>query len=463
MENIVVTREENVSDYVIGLFQDTRLQKVGALLFKKICSKMTTCIKRLADNRAMQIAFSRFLQNDKTTITEMENSFSEKTNQNCLNKKHVLCLQDTVEVAFPMQEIKKEEFGPTGRKTAKGFFAHPGVIVDANTKDILGLNSIKTWIRSDKKKTPHHKRPLEEKESINWVETAQAAKRNITNAEMITVIGDRESDIYELFDRVPDNRTHLLVRSNYDRKLENGYLLSEFLSKIKVAGAYEIELSAITNIRKPRKAIINIKFSTVIIRRPENPLLKEAKRSIELTCVEAIETGNIPEGEEPIYWRILTTHKVTNLEEAKQIVIWYTWRWIIEQIFRTMKKKGFDIEESQIENTEVLLKIFTLSIAAAIVVLSLVAARDGKTNRPASDIFNEKELMFLTLALSKVEGKTQKQKNPFINFSLSWASWIIARFGGWKGYASESPPGPITMYGGLEIFYSRFEGWLWAQ
>ena len=65
--------------------------------------------------------------------------------------------------------------------------------------------------------------------------------------------------------------------------------------------------------------------------------------------------------------------------------------------------------------------------------------------------------------LPKLEGKTEKQKNPHPVAQLSWASWIIARIGGWKGYKSESPPGPITMLRGLKRFQSLLEGYKLAE
>lgn len=57
---------------------------------------MTTSIKNLAGNRALQVAFSRFLSNTKSNIDEIEKSLAEKTNKNCIKKQHVLCIQDTV-------------------------------------------------------------------------------------------------------------------------------------------------------------------------------------------------------------------------------------------------------------------------------------------------------------------------------------------------------------------------------
>jgi len=472
-EATMTTRGEDVSDYIIGCFQDIRLQKIGALLFKNICTKMTTCIKYLAGSRALQVGFSRFLYNKKTSVKEIERSFAEKTNNNCINRNHVLCIQDTVEVGYPKQHIKKDEFGPTTYGDIKGFFAHPGLIVDAENYDVLGLSSVDPWVRADEKVGPLEQRSIEEKESYYWLETAKKASDNMSNAKLITAVGDRGSDIYELFDRIPNERTHLLVRACYDRKLSNGKFVSAHMSEVLVAGEYKFELGNISGKRKPfnaprrddlkvrqaRIATMAVKYSEIEITKLQSKLKPKGNPSVKLTCVEVREISDVPSGEEEIFWRLFTTHKINSFDDAKQIIEWYQARWTIEQIFRTMKKKGLQIEDSQVENVDVLLKLFTLSIASAVTTMMLVNARDGSTNRQATDVFNKNEILVLSLILKKVEGKTIKQKNPHIINSLSWASWIIARLGGWNGYACESPSGPMTMYRGLEKFHNYFGGW----
>ena len=467
---IYMRNNEDVSNFLIGKFNDTRLAKIGGLLFKKMCTQLTLHIKRLAGTRALEVAFGRFLHNDKVTVNEIEKEIVTKTNEVCLGKKHVLAIQDTVEIAFPTHFTKKSEFGPTtGNKNVKGLFAHPTIIVNAENKDIIGVGGLKIWIRPEEKASPREKRKLEDKESYRWVETAKKASAAITNADMVTHVGDRESDIYELFEQVPDERNHLIVRSRHDRKLaetdedDHSILLSQHMEKIGSVGTYEIELPEITGVRKARTATISIKFSIVEMIPPKKYLISQNKKNISVTCVEAIEVGEVPENESSIYWRLLTTHKITDIEDARQIVIWYTWRWVIEQIFRTMKKKGLNLEESQIETPEVLVKMLALSIAVAVKVLCLVHARDGKTDRLASDVFNKSELVLLALVLLKVQGKTSKQQNPYKTDTLSWATWIIARLGGWNGYDSESPPGPITFVRGLIKFENYLEGWELSQ
>ena len=81
-------------------------------------------------------------------------------------------------------------------------------------------------------------------------------------------------------------------------------------------------------------------------KRPANSSDKgqpETARSGLLTSQEV----DPPEGVERAHWRLLTTHTVTTLEQARQIVAWYRMRWTIEQVFRSMKSncsadRGFE-------------------------------------------------------------------------------------------------------------------------
>ncbi len=93
------------------------------------------------------------------------------------------------------------------------------------------------------------------------------------------------------------------------------------------------------------------------------------------------------------------------------------------------------------------------------VILQLVQARDGKSHEPAGNAFNQTEITVLDGLNANIEGKTALQKNPHPRHSLAWASWIIARLGGWNGYPSSKPPGPITMRHGWEYFQAIAKGW----
>ena len=100
-----------------------------------------------------------------------------------------------------------------------------------------------------------------------------------------------------------------------------------------------------------------------------------------------------------------------------------------------------------------------LAVQAAVRILQLTLARDGQHAAQASDVFDAQENEILQRILPTLEGKTQKQKNPHHPGSLAHATWVVARLGGWKGYASEAKPGPITMLRGLQRMEAICQGW----
>ena len=163
-----------------------------------------------------------------------------------------------------------------------------------------------------------------------------------------------------------------------------------------------------------------------------------------------------------MHWRLLTTHPIKNEEDALKCIHWYKQRWHIEQLFRTLKKQGIDLESSLLEEGSRLEKLAVFACSAAVRTMQMTLAREGKSDRPATDAFTVEEIKVLERIQAQKEGKTDKQKNPHPKHSLAWAAWIIARLGGWKGYASERKPGPITMLTGLRAFESIYYGYLIA-
>ena len=56
-----------------------------------------------------------------------------------------------------------------------------------------------------------------------------------------------------------------------------------------------------------------------------------------------------------------------------------------------------------------------------------------------------------------LEGKTERQKNPYRKGSLAWLAWISARLGGWNCY--DKPPGPKTMATRWKQLAAMLEGY----
>jgi hypothetical protein len=440
-------------------FLDKRVKKVGENFFDRIVEKKKTSLRGIAKNRAEEIQFGRWLRNDKVTTRHLIQSEQNRL-KTLVAGRHVLGIQDTTELNYQSQSGRVKGLGTVGNGSDLGFFMHPLLVLDAQTSACLGSAEVHLWNRFESASDDYQKLPIEEKESYRWISTAERSKQVLSEADCVTFIGDRENDIYEFIDRIPDEKTHIITRMRHDRSLSNGSKLKAYLEETAEVGRIEIEVPQdLRKGRKKRKATLVIKHSEVEITKPKKCSDKTAAEKLQVWIVEAKEI-EVPSNEKGIHWLLVTTHRASGFEQAKQIIMWYRNRWNIEQIFRVMKKEGLDIESSQVESGKDLMKLAVIALYAAIKIMQLVLARSGETMQSTREVFDAGEEQFLEVLLPTLEGKTEKQKNPYVKERLAWASWIIARLGGWKGYVkSEGLPGPIVMSQGLRRFFDLYEGY----
>ena len=420
-------------------------------------ARQSVCLRRLgAGDRAREVGFGRFLANEKVTVERLIAGWSAQTASAAAGRR-VLAIQDTSDIAFRTTAERRRGLGEVGKGMGHGVLVHAMVAVDADDGACLGLVAGAVYTRKGRVEVPHAKRKLSAKESRRWIDTAAAAKPVLAQAAAVTVVGDRESDIYSLWATLPGEGFHLLTRVMHDRAVAGGGLLSSAAAKLPFVAARTVELPA-THERAARKAALSLRFCEVEVLRPDGPDAKGLPKSVSLRLVEVVER-NPPEGVEPAHWRLLTTHPLADAAAAWRIVDWYKRRWTIEQLFRLMKRHGLRIEDSQLASADKLIKLAAIAAKAAAVILQLVQARHGKSREPASNAFSRSEIAALESLNAKIQGRTALQQNPHARHSLAWAGWIIAKLGGWDGYPSSRPPGPITYRHGLQYFRALADGW----
>jgi Transposase DDE domain len=420
-------------------------------------ARKTVCLRRAAGGKRSQIVrYGRFLDNRRVTVDRLIEGWGEQTKVAAAGR-HVLAIHDTSEINFQTSPEHRRGLGEIAKGNSYGVLLHAMLAVDAQSGDSLGLVAGEIWTRQGRQTVAHDKRAANERESRRWLSTALAAKQVLSAATMVTVIGDRESDIYRAWGQVPEGKFHLLSRSMQDRALVGGGLLDATVAAYPVADCRTLELVERAG-RPARQAALEIRFGEVSIKRPHrcDPSLPQG------VCLRVVEVSepNPPAGQEPLRWCLLTTHQVQTAAQAWQIVEWYKLRWTIEQLFRTLKKQGLRLEDSQLETADRLLKLTAIATQAAALVMQLVQARDGHRLQPASIAFSADEIDALAaIEADQYAPRTQKQRNPHPKRSLAWAAWVIARLGGWDGYTSSKPPGPITFKHGLDYFHGIAKGW----
>lgn len=447
--------------------KDKRLLNRGNSILNRLFANSIYSIRQLASSDSEAKAMYRFFQNNNVSETAIIKNMSSNC-VSCVGSKSVLCIQDTSEISLynHKNRVKKDEFIGTVNSSEDGglgFFIHPSFVVDSQTLMPYGFSDVKIWNRThEHNKVPRkHKDklvPIEEKESYKWIESSQNTKKVLENASEIIIIQDREGDIYEQFCIVPDEKTHLLIRAKSNRILQGKQKLFEHLSNQSLQGTYTIDLDGDKrrNIKK-RTATIEVRFSKISINANQYTD-KTLPEEITLYAIEAKEVGeNI---ENPIHWRLLTTKKVEDFATALLCIEWYTCRWIIEEVFRILKKEGFNIEASELSQGKAIRKLCLMMLETIIKLFIMQIAYETQEETDPRSCFSQEEIECLEIQIKQLEGKTEKLKNPYKPSDLKRYIWVIARLGGWKGYLSERKPGITTFWIGLQKFTAIMQGWI---
>ena len=436
-------------------FGDVRVAERADWLIERVATAGTLVLRKLGETRAGEKAVHRFLSSPYVSVDRIAETLAARTAAQCAGRR-ILAVQDTSEINFAGRDKKRRGFGPGGDGKTPGFFIHPVIAIDVETEAVIGLVDTEIWTRSAGRVTARRSRAIEDKESARWLSGCEAAASVLSDAQ-VTMVADRESDIYLLFARKPE-RLDLIVRAGQDRRLIDGGLLFEALGEAEALSTSKVRVAPRGPGDKGRIATVELRAGTVRIARPAVIKGVSAPEAVELTLVEAREI-NAPSGKAPLHWRLLTTHAVTCAAQAEEVVQLYRLRWRIEQIFRALKSDGLALDDSQVIDAERMFNLAAIALAGAIRTIQLVDARDGGP-RPATDVIDATFFVALERLSKKLEGQTQRQKNPHPIGSLAFVAWIAARLGGWNCYYK--PPGPKTMRDGWTRLAATLEGYALA-
>jgi hypothetical protein len=438
--------------YGLGYFGDIRRATSGYALHKAMVEAPGCCIKTLGKTRAGEMQLRRFLYCEQVTLSEMVEQAACQTAR-VAKGRQVLVLQDSSDLVFGGKKARAAGFGPVGKGGALGGLClHAALAVDACNRRMLGIVDLTLTNRFGNKKTlPRWSRALHERESQRWLDGAKAASHVLADATAITVVADRESDIYQAYAARPAN-VHLLSRVHHDRRIAHEAKAPQFLyafaDALPVARTIRVTIPAAPG-RKERQALLELRFSPVMLKRPKGIKVKQAPACLTLSLVDVREVGDV--GVDPVHWRLLTTHRVETVRDSLRMLAFYRCRWLIEEYFKVLKSGGMDIENALIEKPKAMIKLTGAAAIAAVTIMKLKQARDGLTDEGYETVFEQEDEPLLEALSETLEGHTQKQKNPHPHGSLAWAQWVIARLGGWSCYYGK--PGPKTYQKGLTKFY----------
>ena len=443
---------------------DVRLDERADMMFEQMVATHSVVLKKFGGKRAGELGAGRLLASEKATPESLLAPHFARTAE-AVRGRRIVAAQDTTEINFSGRDKRRRGLGPAGDGVSKGFFMHPVVAVDAADGAVLGVVAAEIWTREEAPTPDRHGRAFADKESARWLRGAEHAAVRLGAAAHVTVVGDRESDIFEVFAGKPDG-IDCIIRANHDRKLAGGGTLFHTTAGFAVLGGALVRVASKGIGDKGRTARVLIKAGHVELpapkrkKRPKRPKLANGTpavagpTTVALGIVEVVEVDP-PAGVTPLLWRLTTTLPVDTLGEACEIVNLYRLRWRIEEVFRSLKKDGMRLEETQVVEASAVMNLSALALAAAVRIMQLVDARDGSV-RPATDVIRADQIEAVATISASREGGTARQRNPWPKGSLPWLSWVVARLGGWNCYGRK--PGPKTMADGWHRLAAMLDG-----
>jgi hypothetical protein len=307
----------------------------------------------------------------------------------------------------------------------------------------LGLAAVKFWTRDKFKGTNALTRkvnptriPIEHKESVRWLENLKWSTDLLGEPARCVHVGDRESDIYELFCAAQEAKTFFLVRTCVDRLAEGGgTTISEVMGSEPVRGVHEVEIR--DDHGRASTVELEVRFRRLAVR---PPIGKQRRYpALELTAVHADER-EAPAGREPIRWRLLTNVAVDDLKAATGKLDWYTHRYEIET-FHKVLKSGCRAEQSRLRTAERLTNLLAVLCVVAWRVLWLTMASRASPEEPAEIALTKGEVE----TLDRLAGDTEPPARPTVSHCLV----AVAKLGGYLARVRDPPPGNMVIWRGL--------------
>jgi Domain of unknown function (DUF4338)/Transposase DNA-binding/Transposase Tn5 dimerisation domain len=435
--------EEEFGEAEIG---DSRLNKRLLTLAQAFYAQPQANIPQACQTRAETKAAYRFLDHPETSMEAILESHYQATVARMSVEKVILAVQDTTSLNYTAHPAT-EGLGPIGshQEGAMGLLLHNTMAFNPEGTP-LGLLDVQCWARDGAdfgKKKRRHCLSIEEKESNKWLvsfrKVAEAQKQ--CSQSMVVSVGDREADIYELFELALSDSSgpKLLIRAEQDRLLAEGQgHLWEKMAQQEVSGIQEIHVPRQKN-RPARVAQLEVRFGPVRLKSPKN---KKWRRELTLWAVWAREAEASPRWER-IEWMLLTTLPVTTFEEAIEKLAWYMIRWGIEVYHRTLKS-GCKVEERQLGHADRIETCLAIDLVVAERIFHLAKLGRETPDVPCTVFFEEAEWKALVAYI------TQNPNPPEKPPTLREAMRMVATLGGFLGRKGDGEPGTKSLWLGLQ-------------
>jgi hypothetical protein len=446
---------------------DNRMNKRYKILLDRLSSKPTLSIPAACNGWSETLGAYRFFDNERVTPDQLLQPHYDATIERIRLCPVVLIPQDTTE--FNLTRRQEKVGGPLSAETHWGVHDHVSLAVSPQ-RLALGVVQSHVWARDPddfhKRKQARYK-PIEDKESLRWLEGYRCACRVAAAAPgtQIVSLSDSEGDIYECFSeaaKVEGPKAEWIVRACQDRSLneETAGKLSKAAAAGPILGTLTIEVSERPDQshdgskrrqkRSARTAKVSVQSCSVTLQAPWRPGNQPKLTDVKINAVLVREID--PPADEPaIEWLLLTSLPVETFAQACTVISYYTCRWEIEVFFRVLKS-GCLIQELQLETVKRFENCLTLYLIVAWRVLFAMRLGRDCPEMPCEAVFAPEEWRSVY--------QITKGKPATTMPSLGEVLTMIAGLGGYLNRKGDGPPGPQTIWIGMQRTRDFALAWL---
>ncbi len=437
-------------------FADERLNKRLHKLVAQIGSAMGQSIPLVCQDWANTKAAYRFFSNERVSESDiLAGHFQSTRDRTVATDGPVLVLHDTTEFTYQRENTDaigitksinsgRDKAGRLRSHTVCGILMHSSLTVTTEGLP-LGLAAIKFWTRKKfkgtaalKKKVNPTRVPIEKKESIRWLENVQQSTALLGDPGRCVHIGDRESDIYELFCAAQEVGTHFLIRTCVDRLAGDGdHTIADEMDAIAVKGLHRIAVRDSNG--DPDEAVLEIRYRKLRVLPP----IGKQKRypALTLTVIHAEERG-APKNRKKIEWKLITDLPVNSRKEAIEKLEWYALRWKIE-VFHKILKSGCKAEESKLRTAQRLTNLVSVFCILSWRVFWMTMLNRSAPGALPTLALTATEIAILDLLMNDKSQAPQKTLSHYLT------KIAIAKLGGYLARANDPSPGNTVMWRGL--------------
>jgi hypothetical protein len=436
-------------------FSDDRLAKRLRKLLEQLEGGMGASLPLACQDWAATKAAYRFFTNERVSEREiLAGHFDATRNRLAATKGLILILHDTTEFTYQRQQAEaigvtyrvnsgKDKAGRWRMHTVCGLLMHSSLAITIDGLP-LGLAAIKFWSRKKFRGTAALKRrinptrvPIEAKESVRWLENMRQSTALVADASRCIHIGDRESDIYELFCTADELGTHFLVRSCVDRLADGGqHTLVEVMKDVPVKARHCIAVRDAKG--KPSTARLEIKYHSVQVL---PPIGKQRRYPALMLTVICAHERAAPKDREKIDWRLITDLPIGSAREAIEKLDWYARRWKVE-LYHKILKSGCRAEDAKLRTAERLVNLLAVFCVLAWRVFWLTMLNRTLPDASPHLVLTNLEIRLLDQLVTRHHGQPRAK-------TLARYLTKIARLGGYLARAHDPPPGNMVMWRGL--------------